>query len=117
METFKQRLKELREEAGVSMQKLAEAVGASNAAVCKWENGIAEPKVCYIIKLAEFFDCSTDYLLGRTDDLGTVISPESSVALKLTKDEYRLVTGYRVCPNEFKGVIDTAITAGLLFNK
>ena len=117
MESFKNRLKELRDEAGISMQKLAESVGASNAAVCKWENGLAEPKVCYIIKLADFFNCTTDYLLGRTDDLGTVITPESSTALTLSQKEYRMVTEYRRIDSEFKSIIDTTINAGSIMSK
>jgi len=62
------RLRELREEAGVSMMQLGKAIGVSDAAVCKWENGLAEPKASYIVKLAEYFDCSADYLVGMDGD-------------------------------------------------
>ncbi len=63
------RIRELREEAGLSMQQLAKKIGVSDAAVCKWENGSSEPKASYILKLAEYFDCSTDYIVGKESGL------------------------------------------------
>lgn len=71
------RIRELREEAGLSMQQLAKEIGVSDAAVCKWENGLSEPKASYIIKLSEYFDCSTDYIVGKErdpDGYGTAVS-------------------------------------------
>mgnify|MGYP002521199767 CR=1 FL=1 len=65
---FKERLKELRIEEGLSQKKLAEAIGSSQKAIDFWEKGINEPKASYIVSLANFFNVSTDYLLGRTDD-------------------------------------------------
>ena len=67
---FGQRLKELREDAGLSMLQLAKAIGVSDAAVCKWENGLAEPKITYLVRLSEFFDCTIDYLTGKDNDYG-----------------------------------------------
>ena len=74
MQNFKDRLRELREERGLSMKELGKKIGVSDAAVCKWENGIAEPKVSYILQLADFFECSTDFLLGRNDDYASTLS-------------------------------------------
>lgn len=59
------RIKELREEAGISQQMLAKAIGVSQKAVDYWERGVNEPKASYIIKLADFFGVSADFLLGR----------------------------------------------------
>ncbi|HHX86723.1 MAG TPA: helix-turn-helix transcriptional regulator [Firmicutes bacterium] len=57
----------LREKAGVSQQKIADMVGLTQQAVGKWENDKAEPDLATVTKLADFFDCSTDYLLGKTN--------------------------------------------------
>lgn len=62
-----ERIKELRLEKGISQAALAKAIGVSQKAVDFWEKGENEPKASYILKLAEFFDVSTDYLLGRGD--------------------------------------------------
>lgn len=93
MEFFKSRIRELREENHLSMKELGDKIGSSDAAVCKWENGITEPKSAYILKLANFFNVSTDYLLGRTDELGGTVLP--SPAPELPQDEQQLLALYR----------------------
>ena len=82
---FGQRLRELREEAGLSMLQLAKAVGVSDAAVCKWENGIAEPKITYLTRLAEFFNCTLDYLVG-VEDIYTSDPPNAVIKTSDGKD-------------------------------
>ncbi len=73
MSIFSKRLKGLREEynevASVKLTgaKLGEAVGVSKQSVSKWENGLAYPDFETLKKLADFFNVSTDYLLGKTD--------------------------------------------------
>ena len=58
-------IKELRIEFKLSQQALAKIIGVSQKAIDFWERGVNEPKASYIIKLADFFNVSTDYLLGR----------------------------------------------------
>ena len=62
-----ERIKELRKEKNISQQALADAIGVSQKAIDFWEKGINEPKACYIVALASFFNVSTDYLLGIED--------------------------------------------------
>ena len=58
-------LKELRTEKGISQQELAKQIGVSQKAIDYWERSVNEPKASYIVKLADFFEISADYLLGR----------------------------------------------------
>lgn len=60
-------LKKLREERGLSQQNLAEKIGISQQSIYKYENKKAEPDISTIIKLADFFGCTVDYLIGKTD--------------------------------------------------
>ena len=60
-----ERLKELRKNAKISQEKLGKLVNVSQQAVAKWENNVAEPDQKTLLKIAEFFNVSTDYLLGR----------------------------------------------------
>lgn len=60
-----ERLKELRQENGLSQSVLAQKIGVSQKAIDYWERGVNEPKATYIVKLADFFDVSADYILGR----------------------------------------------------
>ncbi len=52
---------------GISQSKLAKEIGVSQKAIDFWERAVNEPKASYIIKLAEFFGVTTDYLLGVKD--------------------------------------------------
>ena len=63
-DSFPTRLKELRFNAKLSQQALAKQIGATQKAIDFWEKGINEPKASFIIKLAIYFEVSTDYLLG-----------------------------------------------------
>ncbi|MBQ7978005.1 MAG: helix-turn-helix transcriptional regulator [Clostridia bacterium] len=62
------RIKELRQEYGLSLQKLADAIGVDKHAIIYWEQETNEPKASYIVRLANFFNVTTDYLLGLTDE-------------------------------------------------
>ena len=58
------RIYELRTEKGLTKSCLAKQIEVDIKAVSYWENEINEPKASYIVKLAKFFEVSTDYLLG-----------------------------------------------------
>jgi len=67
MSTFATRLRELRTEKKLSMKQLAQQVKTTDGAISNWENGVNEPKMSNIIRLAQFFEVSADYLLGLED--------------------------------------------------
>lgn len=64
---FAQQLREIREEEGLSQTQLAKALNFSQSTIAKWESGDHEPELDIVIKVAKFFKCSTDYLLGVED--------------------------------------------------
>lgn len=68
---FCERLKELRAEKNLSQKELSKAIGVSDGTICFWENGTNEPKLTYIKKLANFFEVSSDYLIGIENENGT----------------------------------------------
>lgn len=67
MSVIGERIKELRLEQGVSQSTLGNSIGVSQKAVDYWERGVNKPKASYIVKLADFFNVSSDYLLGRKE--------------------------------------------------
>jgi transcriptional regulator with XRE-family HTH domain len=67
MKSFGARLKELRTEKGLSTLALGKAIGVSDSAICNWENNINDIKSEYLIRIAKYFDVTTDYLLGLED--------------------------------------------------
>ncbi len=58
-------LKDLRIERGFSQTRLASELCVSKAIISMWENGKREPTLFYLIKIADFFNVSIDYLAGR----------------------------------------------------
>ncbi len=62
------RLKELREEANINQEKLAEILNTYRANINRYEKRTREPDYDTLVKIADFFDVSADYLLGRTDN-------------------------------------------------
>lgn len=67
MSLFKQRLKELREEYGLSLQEVADKCGISKSAVYLYELGKRNPKQKALEELSCLFNVDIDYLLGKTD--------------------------------------------------
>ncbi len=67
MNIFATRLKELREEKGIGQVELAQNLKVSKGIISLWENGLREPSMHCLIAIADFFDCSIDFLVGRTD--------------------------------------------------
>lgn len=64
---FSQRLRELRQDKGLSMKQLAKELGTTDVAVSNWENGINEPKISYLKSIAVYFNVTADYLIGLED--------------------------------------------------
>lgn len=67
MKTITIRINELIKEKNITKKEFADAIGASKALVTIWTQGKSLPTVAYLIKIADYFEVSTDYLLGRTD--------------------------------------------------
>ena len=62
---FPQRLQALRERRHLSRRTLAELCGLSKNMISLYERGEKAPSVDALVSLADFFEVSTDYLLGR----------------------------------------------------
>lgn len=65
---FKDRLKELRQDKHIGQKALAKILNISHGAISFWENGQREPTMSSLIVLADYFDVSIDYLVGRKND-------------------------------------------------
>ena len=85
------RIKELREEKQISQKKLAEIIGTSQRNIGRWENEENEPSYLQLVKLADFFDVTVDYLIGRSDDFSNNVAPIQS---NVTEKESRLLKAF-----------------------
>lgn len=66
-EVFAERLKELRIESGLGQEKLADDLEVSHGTISLWENRLREPKLSNLIRIAQYFGVTIDYLAGLED--------------------------------------------------
>lgn len=85
------KIKELREEYNLTQNELAKKINATNKSIWAYENDIANPPIDTLIKLADVFSCTIDYLVGRTDELGLVKRENNA----LTAYENELLFNFR----------------------
>ena len=70
------RIRELREKAGLRQIDVAKATCIDQKTLSNYETGKTSPDSYSLIQLADFFDVSIDYLVGRIDSLHTSVSKE-----------------------------------------
>ena len=68
MGKISERIKILRAEKNITQKHLAEIVGVSEVSLQRFEYGAARPSLDTLIALADYFDVSLDYLVGRSDE-------------------------------------------------
>ncbi len=69
------RLKEIRKSRGISQQKLAIDLNTNQNTISRYETGEREPGINELIKIADYFGVSVDYLLERSDEI-TINKPK-----------------------------------------
>ena len=67
MKIFQKRLIELRKQYGYTQNMIAEKLSIKQPSYIRYEKGEAEPTLENLVKIADIFDVSVDYLLGRAD--------------------------------------------------
>ena len=81
---FKTRLKQLRNERGISQRQLAEFLKVAPSTISMYENGQREPNFEVLESLADFFNVDLNYLLGKTNKTTKIIlDSESSKGIKI----------------------------------
>ena len=64
-----ERIKYLRTENKLTQVKLAEIIGITPESIQRFEYGTARPKLETLVKIADYFDVSMDYIIRRSDNL------------------------------------------------
>lgn len=111
MNKFGVRLKHLREERKLLSKDFAKIMNVEPATITNWEKGNRFPKDSMLIKIADYFDCSTDYLLGRTENPSAIVYSE-----KYNKDNIKIEIDknypQKLTTNDVKNIIDELVSAG-----
>lgn len=95
-------LKVIRHARGISQQTLANAMGITQQSINKYENHKIEPDIDTLIALADYFDVTVDYLIGRTDENNQPLLESNSLLSKYS----RLNKSEKICIDT---LIDTYI--------
>ena len=90
---FFDRLRSLCSKKGVSPYKACTDVGLNRAAVAKWKNG-SQPNGTTVVKLAEYFNVSVDYLLNG-ESTPTVAGKRAPEDFQLSAAELELIRKFR----------------------
>lgn len=94
--SFGKILKKLREEKDFKQEELARIFNVDRSTLGKWESDSSRPDYNKLNKIADYFQVTTDYLLGRTDDPNTCIIKEDALppelkdldAMEVVKDAF-----------------------------
>lgn len=97
------RLKELREERNLTQKEVGDAIMSDQSNVARWEKGINQPSAEFVLRLAEYFGVTTDYLLGA--DEWTAEERAQGVIdhkkISVSADEETLIECYRTMGRKF----------------
>ena len=107
-----EQLKKLRQSRNLSQQKLAEEFHTSQQSIWKYENGITEPDISTLTRLANYFNVSIDYLVGNSD------TPEKADLItekQLSPSESLLIQQFRSLPAKSQALV-IELVSRLLFN-
>ena len=99
-------LRLLREKHGVSQQKLAEAIGLTQQSINKYENHNIEPDIETLIRIADYFETSVDYLIGHTSIRRKI---EKVTAYELNEEESNIIEQFRKLSIKQRSCVATVI--------
>lgn len=94
------RVRELRVSQGLKQSDLAKMLNCAPTAISKYELGQLDLGSATICKLCEIFDCTSDYLLCRSE----------RQTPGLTQDEETLLLAYAAAPKEIQDIVDNALS-------
>ena len=86
---FGDRLKELRTKRGITQFKFAKELNIATGTIGNWEVNSRTPDCTMLIKIADYFDVSLDYLLGREDYFGNYYNRDKHTSLS-EKDQHMI---------------------------
>lgn len=98
------KVKELRLENTLTQRELSQKIHIAQNTLSQIENNIANPSYEVLNLIANFFQCSTDYLLGREDDFGN-ITIHTEKPTDFSADELNLIKQYRLLQTGYQTLI------------
>lgn len=109
------RIKDMRLEKGMSQQELGDLIGVTKVSICGYENGTRTPSLETFGILADIFETTTDYLLGR--EVSIVNEEGNEYIGSVSKDDIEIIQELRHYPNLYAKLIKDVKRYVSLINK
>ncbi len=93
-----ERLKKLRKEKKLTQTELGSKINVTKVSISGYESGNRSPDTDTLQRLADFFEVSTDYLLGRTDNLSLTPQEKDEAAFQAFANNPELQRWYKQLP-------------------
>ena len=90
-----EKLRICRERAGLSQKQVSIEVGVSGPTVSQWESGVKKPSLDNLLRLADLYKVSMDFLLDRSEESS---NPNMLTSISLSSHEQMLIRAYRRQP-------------------
>lgn len=110
---MKHRLRELRNEKGISQQTIADLLHVSQQSITNYESGKNEPDIQALCVLADYFGTSVDYLIGHTD-FRDKIEPRNPYDLNAQESD--MVDRFRLLSEDERNALNVLIDTFLKEN-
>ncbi|WP_433595159.1 helix-turn-helix domain-containing protein [Lysinibacillus xylanilyticus] len=106
METLGKRIKYLREKDKISQIEFAKKIGVSNAVLSRYESGDRKPDYDTLQLIADFFEVSIDYLLGRTDTPSLTPEDQDEAEFQAFANNPKLNVFYKELPESEEEAVE-----------
>ena len=93
MATFAERIRALRKQSDMTQEEVADRLNVTKQTISQYERGLRRPDMESLEEISEFFNVSTDYLLGKSD-ITIQIVDEEDLAILRDKQFRRLFAYY-----------------------
>lgn len=97
------KLRELRENAGLTQRELAQILGVKSSEISQYEKGKRTPRWNRFNKLLDFFNVSADYVLGREV---SAVSDDEEYKVRLPKEELQMLGELKNYPKLYEILVD-----------
>lgn len=104
MNQLAERLRKERLRCGISQKMVSLKIGFSQSNVSEWEHGTKKPTLQTLLKLAEMYGVTTDYLLGK-EETPIRLTEKTSSYTEATPFEKQLIAAYRDLPEAEQRVV------------
>lgn len=99
-------LKSLRMERGISQQQLTDAIFVTQPSIHKYETQNIEPEIAILIRIADYFNTSVDYLIGHTEVREPIMPTQ---AFQLNAQEADMLSRYRTLQPDQRSCVQQTV--------